>query len=202
MATVKLKKPLGEARQSLEVEVDGVKYIELLHPVVYGALDELASLNGLDVLIHRRDMSAPKFYSSLTEIRNYGHLENRYELKWVDGSIARGLWHDMLCARKTSSTFRVLFRSDQLIDPKPPIIEWWELPRGSVVLDDKGMRWVVTGTWSATDSDRRKIVRLSDGVQLYDTITIDPASLKTPVGWWFNRSEVRIVRVLEVADRV
>ena len=199
MATVKLKKPLGEARQSLEVEVDGVKYIELSHPVVYGALDELVGLGGLDVLIDNQGRSVPKIYSSLVETRSYGHMKHRYELKWFNGAISYGLWSDMFQSDGVSPGIRILLRSDQLIDPKPPAISWWELPVGSVVLDDKGMRWVVTGTWSATDPDRRKIVRLSDGVQLYDTITIDPASLKTPVGWWFNRSEVRIVRVLEEA---
>lgn len=199
MATVKLKKPLGEARQSLEVEVDGVKYIELSHLAARDVLDDIVGLNSLNVLIDRRGMLAPKFYSSLIEIRNYGHLENRYELKWVDGSIAHGLWHDMLCARNTSSTFRVLFRSDQLIDPEPPAIEWWGLPKGSVVLDNKGMRWIVTGTGSVTGSNRRKIVRLSDGTQVYDTVAMDPDSYSAPFGGWPSHYEVKIVRVLEEA---
>lgn len=201
MATVKLKKPLGEARQSLEVEVDGVKYIELSHPVVYGALDELVGLGGLDVLIDNYGRSVPKIYSSLVETRNYGHMKHRYELKWFDGTIARGLWNDMFQSDGVSPGIRILFRSDQLIDPEPPAIEWWELPRGSVVLDDEGMQWVVTGTGSATGVNLRKIVRLSDGVQVHDTIAIDPASYSAPFGGWPNHYKVKIVRVLEVADR-
>lgn len=212
MVAIKLKRPLGEERQSLEVEVDGVKYIELLLPATRDTIGETVGLAGLDVLIIPRSddtpmmysaiTGVPRMYSTITGVRSHGRMQHRYALGWFDSGVNYDLWSALFDGDYPRKDIRILFRSDQLIDPEPPAIKWWELPRGSVVLDDDGMQWIVSGTWSATGLSCRKIVRLSDGVQVYDTMAIDPASYSAPFGGWPKHCKVRIVRVLEVADRV
>ncbi|NBK24448.1 MAG: hypothetical protein EOM68_20765, partial [Spirochaetia bacterium] len=148
MVAIKLKRPLGEERQSLEVEVDGVKYIELLLPATRDTIGETVSLAGLDVLIISRSDDTSKMYSTITGARSHGRMQHRYALRWFDSGVNYDLWSALFDGDYPCKGTRILFRSDQLIDPEPPAIAWWELPRGSVVLDSEGMRWVVTGTWS------------------------------------------------------